>query len=102
MVKSDKMKIVHIHYPANGRIKKCVPEEWVGGWESGGGAQVCWGNLVPFYRKEHFFGLESLAQSQTMVKSSRYTSFLSLFYLEVMELNPEGSEMIQVRSRGLN
>lgn len=51
MVKSDKMEIVHIHYPANGRIKKCVPGERVGGWESEGGGAGMVGKLGPILQK---------------------------------------------------
>jgi hypothetical protein len=36
-----------------------------------------------------------------MVKSLRYTSSLSLFYLKMTELNLQGSEMIQVKWSGL-
>jgi hypothetical protein len=69
------------------------------------------GNFVPFYRAHTHTHthtdtlrprvLGSLAESHTMVKSLRYTSSLSLFYLKMTELNLQGSEMIQVKWSGL-
>lgn len=60
------------------------------------------GIFVLLYGKEHLARKSGPKSYNGKKKSLRYTPSLSLFYLRVMELNPKGSKMIQVRFSGLN
>lgn len=96
MVQLAKVKIISTHYPANWRIRRCIPEEQAWG-------EVWWGIFVLFYGKEHLARKSGpKSYNGKKEKSLRYTPSLSLFYLRVMEVNPRGSKMIQVRFLGLN